>query len=135
MLRNFRIEDAIALKTEQDRFDLWNDYALVSIAMTGFGSRLDCIFKKVYPPHEADHGALALLAFRGVEFVGLQCKPPGDSLDVDEVGFKARQDNDLGWLIQEGQQDGSEDLIFRFGQAGHMRVKAAHAEIAGVGNV
>ena len=127
MQRNFKVEQGIALKTATENFDIWNIYQLESISLHRKDNRLDCLFQKAWQHDAPDLGAALRLSFHNIEFLSVQCY--GEIEDVAEIGFKARTDNDLDWLCQEGQQDEADDLILRLSPSGHIRVKAEHADI------
>jgi len=131
MERNYRIVQGIALEVEGLHLDLYNNYFLEIFSTSIITREMTLLFrleKQFADGKRPDHFSLL---FREVTFFEASYTMlDDDGMIVEEVGFKDRQDKDLAWLKQDGQDSADDDVIIRITGGRHIRVCAGLSKVS-----
>jgi hypothetical protein len=72
---------------------------------------------------QGSEGRPLVLDIEGVDRLELSAGVTlGAVCDLDEIGFKNPDDDDLDWLVSESHATSSDHLVFSFGPKEHIRV-------------
>jgi hypothetical protein len=125
MLRNFRVGQSNELLFGDRRFDLHNEYDFGGVAITGSGEA-----RTWFVPHPqfAKSPLTVVLIFRGLRsFRATGALLLGRAHDVDEIGYKAQNDEDIDWLDSEKNASDHHDFFIRFEGNEYIRVQCDEA--------
>ena len=130
MDRNYKISDGISLKVRGLNLDLYNNYFLERFSTSITAQEVVLYFRLESQFTDANLPEQFSIQFRGVSMFETSCSHIGEQgLVVEEIGFKQRQDRDLAWLAQDGQQAATDDMIFRIEGGQHLRIAAHSSEV------
>lgn len=118
--RNFLVGQSNELVVGDRTFDIHNSYDFGGIAIASGG----CVRLWFTPNQEHGRGVSAfVLDVTGVDRLELsEGVALGAVRDLEEVGFKNPDDNDLDWLVSEVHASRGDHLLFSFGSKEYIRV-------------
>jgi len=125
MIKNFHIEQGVELVQDGSVYDLHNDYGLRCI-MTGAKREILMLFSSAVDGRE--------IALRFLDVSVLSISPSvvlPSEMYVDEIGYKAADDYDDEWLMNESQKGGGDHMIFRFEKSGSIRIYCRECNLNG----
>ncbi len=129
MERNFIIDQAVYLLNQQNWYDLHNNYYFnqcTIIPQTGIviliWLRIDIVSLKIEEPKEV------VINFQNVSFFEISNNILKDHISqVQEIGYKQSDDNDLNWLDNESNFSKNHHIFFRFENDEFIRIYASFA--------
>jgi hypothetical protein len=129
MEKNFFISNGVGLDLERVHLDVFNQYSVIDFHCSIHQRSAALLFKSTTQLPHMETPKSFCIHFHGLRFFESTIRMAGDCDVVDEIGFKAREDRNLDWLIQEGQQTNQDDIVFRILGGNFVRVYAQLAFI------
>jgi hypothetical protein len=130
MKRNFKIEHGVEIWKDYIFIDLHNLYELNKIILSKANKLLYIIFcRNKYPePKSLKLPSKTMFVFRGIQHIEISDNFYNrDIKQLEEIGFKSPNDQNLDWLIPEAKSEKDDHIIFRFEEDEYIRISCDEA--------
>lgn len=134
MNKDFKIRHTSVevIDAEQHVYDVHNCYKFRGINIrVDADNSLEVLFVKISGEwvKESDPSKITFV-FRGVKYLEFsKLFFVEQSSTIDELGYKAPEDNDYDWLMSEEHFTGDQHFVFRFVYGEHLRIFADSIEL------
>lgn len=112
MRKNFRVGQANELIKDDRIYDLHNCFDFECLVVSG-GGDIELVFKP-NPEHGEGYSRIAVRV-QSVDYLEISPQFGAARItDIDEIGYKLREDRDDSWLLTEIQATEKADVFIRF---------------------
>jgi hypothetical protein len=125
MLKNFRLGQSNELIMAGHVYDLHNCFDFEKISFLR-----DCELDIIFKPNSIYGQGNPEITIRITDVDYFECSPRffmDQIYDLEEIGYKARDDRDDSWLLSEDQAPEAADLFLRFSGGHFIRVHGTQA--------
>ena len=127
MDKNFVIDLDIALKGDNFYYDLHNFYSIEAMQIDCFSKNIKLKFVASIFDHENASCKFIYMTFEGVVYFEIHHFST-TTKDINELGYKDSNDNDLDWLVPENKSKPNDHIVIRLDYGGYIRIgcKSVH---------
>ncbi|MBS1632569.1 MAG: hypothetical protein JST10_08350 [Bacteroidetes bacterium] len=131
MRKNFKIAQSISIEGEGFYYDLHNNYDFSNLQLSSSNNSVYISFTRKNGGWVPSENPLKLgLLFYGLKLIYFSknffINP---STNIEELGYKAIDDENLDWLSQEDKSLSDDHLVFRFDNDEFIRIYAETVEV------
>lgn len=119
MNKNFKVGQSNELIKEGRIYDLHNCFDFDGLLITGKG-----VIILMFRPNDSYGVGYSAITIRAQSVDHFEVSPHIGAFivsDIEEIGYKSRDDNDDNWLLNENQATTADDLYFRFNDGNFVR--------------
>lgn len=135
MQKNFVIDNGIALEGDHFYLDVHNCYSLVDFEMnTKSGkSNINISFKKAEECFLDGRPFNFRMSFLNISYFDCKGLFSKSIHDIELIGYKETEDNDLSWLLEEKHFDINCCMVFLFNDDSYLKVQCEKIELLEIG--